>query len=761
MPASSFVRRLSSHMSAARPVRLMAGALLLSAVLGSGAEAAAPQSGAAPQGVAVRGQVLHSVTGEPIVGAKVVIQEDRRQGLSGQDGRFQFDRVRPGTYHLSVEAQGFSARHQEVTVGAAEAIINLLVDPELHFEEVVSVSAEPRDQFNAYQPTSVLTGQDLTRELGGTLASTLAQQPGVSERSFGAAPARPVIRGFDGDRVLILEDGQRMGDLSSQSGDHGLTVNPASATKIEVVRGPATLIYGANAIGGLVNVISDAVPSAAVSGVKGGFTGDLGTNGGQLQGAADLWWGNTTWALHAGGGGQRSGDYSTPEGSVENTKSRSGFGSMGLSWTGARGYVGGSYAYEDTRYGLPYVEEGQVELTPRRSIVNLRGEMRDLNGFFRSVRGSYAGRWYRHEEVVAGEVGTSFANDTHEFEFLGTHRNYGRFSGTIGAWALDRAFSATGDEALSPPVDQTGAAAYLYEEVTFHHATLQFGGRFDHASYTPKSADLPARDFSEFSGSVGLLIQPPAFDHRSSIAVSLARTSRYPALEELYFYGPHPGNFAFEIGNPDLEAEHALGVDVSFRWRSARFSAEATYFRNSIADYIFRNPVEGEGEPHAEDGDDDHGHGDEFPVVEYVAEDSLLQGFELHADMQVTSRIFADFGLDYVRGELVEPGSPLPRIPPFRARASVRYQVGAFNAGGELTGVSSQERVFGEETPTDGYGLLKLFTSYSWPTWRGVSTITARLDNATNTLYRNHLSYVKDYVPERGRTFKLVYAVRF
>ena len=711
-------------------------------------------------GALVKGQVLHSLTGEPVLGAKVIVQEDRRQTLTGPDGRFQFDQVRPGTYHLSVEAQGFSARHQEVTVTAPDTIINLLVDPELHFEEIVSVSAEPRDQFNSYQPTSVLTGQDLTRELGGTLASTLIQQPGVAERSFGAAPARPVVRGLDGDRVLILEDGQRMGDLSSQSGDHGITVNPAAATKIEVVRGPATLIYGANAVGGLVNVISDAVPSAAVSGVKGGFTGDVGTNGGQVQGAADLWWGNTTWALHAAGGGQRNGDYSTPEGTVDNTQARSGFGSVGLAWTGARGYVGANYAYEDTRYGLPYVEDGQVELTPRRSIVNVRGEMKDLGGFFRSIRGSYAGRWYRHEEVVAGEIGTRFANDTHEFEFLGTHRSYGRFSGSLGARALDRSFSAVGDEALSPPVDQQGAAAFLYEEVTFHHATLQLGGRFDQASYTPKSADLPARDFSEFSGSVGVLIQPPAFDHRSSIAVSVARTSRYPALEELYFYGPHPGNFAFEIGNPDLDAEHALGLDVSFRWRSARFSAEATYFRNRIDDYIFRNPVEDEVEPHEEPGGG-HDHQNEFPVVEFVAADSLLQGFELHGDVQVTSNVFADFGFDYVRGDLLEPDAPLPRIPPFRARGSVRYQVGAFNAGAELTGVSAQERVFGEETPTEGYGLLKLFSSYSWPTGRGVSTVTARLDNAANTLYRNHLSYVKDYVPERGRTFKLVYSVRF
>ena len=159
-----------------RRVRLAAAAALVSVLLGGVTAAAGPQKGPASEGAAVKGQVLHSMTGEPIVGAKIIVQEDRRQTLSGQDGRFLFDRVKPGTYHLSVEAQGFSARHQEVHVAAPETIINLLVDPELHFEEVVSVSAEPRDQFNSYQPTSVLTGQDLTRELGGTLAATQTMQ---------------------------------------------------------------------------------------------------------------------------------------------------------------------------------------------------------------------------------------------------------------------------------------------------------------------------------------------------------------------------------------------------------------------------------------------------------------------------------------------------------------------------------------------------------------------------------------------------------
>jgi iron complex outermembrane receptor protein len=716
------------------------------------ASPAASQAGQAPgnvrPGAVVRGTVLHSMTGEPIAGARVVFQESRRETVSGQDGTFRFEAVKPGKYHLFVEAQGFSTKHQEFEIKAPETIANLLIDPELHFSEMVSVSAEPRDQFNALQPTSVLMGQDLTRELGSTLAATLGRQPGVTERSFGAAPARPVVRGLDGDRVLILEDGQRMGDLSSQSGDHGTTVNPSSASRIEVVRGPATLLYGANAIGGLVNVISNAVPSEAISGLKGGFTGNLGSNGGQAQGGADVSWGNRVWALHAAGGGQRSGDYSTPEGTVDNTQSRSGSGSLGVARTGARGYLGANVAYEDTRYGLPFVEEGQVELTPRRTIVNVRGELRDLAGFVKSIRGSFAGRRYKHEEIAAGEVGTRFTNNTNEVEVLAGHRPLGRFSGSVGGWALDRDFSATGSEALSPPVGQRGAAGFVYEEAAFHHTTLQMSGRVDTTRYTPKASTLPARSFTTFSGSAGALYQPRFAEHRSSFGISLASTSRYPALEELYFLGPHPGNFAYEIGNPDLSAERAVGVDASFRWRSSRFSTELTYFRNRVHHYILRNPVAGA----VEEG---------FPVISYVSSDALLQGLELHGDVQVSARIFADYGFDFVRGEIVGTNDALPRMPPFRARGSIRYQKHAFNAGAEVTGAAAQNRVFGTETPTDGYGLLKFFSSYSWQSGKAVNTLTVRLDNATNARYRNHLSYVKDYVPEQGRSFKVVYSVRF
>jgi iron complex outermembrane receptor protein len=720
---------------------------------------------AAAQGTTVSGHLFHSVSLKPVAGATVMVEGTRLETVSAADGSYTISNVPQGTYHLLVAAPGFMPSRSELRVADSAVTLDVAVDPELHYTEVLSVSPDARSQFDSYQPTTVLSGQDLSKQLQGTLGSTLANQPGVAERSFGPGPSRPVIRGLDGDRVLILEDGQRIGDLSSQSGDHGVTVNPAASTRIEVVRGPATLLYGANAIGGLVNVISDAVPTQRFEGLSGGFTLDFGSAAAEAGGAADLRWGNTRWAVHASGSGRRSGDVGTPQGEVANTQSRGGFGSAGAAWTGEHAYFGGSYGYDDTKYGIPFVEEGLIQLTPRRHTFGLRGGANSLSGPFESFRALFGYRQYRHEELVGEEVGTRFENDTADFNIQAKHRPWQRLTGTIGVSLLGRDFSAIGEEALSPPVDERAFAVFLYEELAWPHATVQFGARLNHASFSPQGG-LRARDFTDGSGSVGLLIRPAAANDKLTFALSLARAARNPALEELYFFGPHPGNFAFEIGNANLESERAFGFDASVRWRHRRLSGEVTYFRNSIDDYIFRNPISEEefddrfGHAGEEEEEEEEGHG-EFPIVEFVGADSLLQGVEAHADVELARGLVAELGFDLVRGELRATDRPLPRIPPTRVRGGLRYQTGAFQAGGDVITAAKQDRVFGEETPTDGYTLLKLFAAYSFGSDRVVNTITARLDNATNELYRNHLSLIKDFVPEAGRNFRVVYSVKF
>jgi iron complex outermembrane recepter protein len=730
------------------------------------APAQEPPSAAAQPAATLRGEIRRAGTLQPLSKVTVILEGTSIQTVSDSQGRFALDGVPAGAQHVVFAAPGLMPLRVDVIVaeGVAPPPLEVVLDAEVHYTEVVSVSPEARDLFVSYQPTSVLAGQDLARELEATLGATLERQPGVAERSFGPGPSRPVIRGLDGDRVLILEDGQRVGDLSSQSGDHGVTVNPASAARIEVVRGPATLLYGANAIGGLVNVITEAIPTQPVEGASGGIVTDLGSAAGEVVGATDLSWGNGRWAVRGGAGGRRTGEVGTPLGDVENSQSRAGFGNVAATWFADRAFLGASYGYDDTRYGVPVIEDGEIELTPRRHMVAVRGEVSDMGGFVDGIRANYASRRYRHDELHAGDPETRFENDTDELNVLVRHRPAGRFSGTIGGWVLNRNFLAEGEEALSPPVHERGAALFFYEEVTWPHLTFQFGARVNHTAYRPDE-DLPSRDFTDMSGSVGLLFRPEATGDNVTFAASLARASRRPALEELYFFGTHHGNFAFEIGNPDLRSERALGADLSVRWRMPRATGEITYFRNSIDDFIFRNPISEEEfdlrfghDAHAGPDDD---HEDELPFIEFIAADSLLQGVEAHADIQLAGGLGLELGMDYVRGRLREANQPLPRMPPFRTRVGLHYQRQAFQAGGEVKIVNRQTRVFGEETPTDRYRRVKVFASYAFETAGVLSTITARLDNATDALYRNHLSLIKDFVPEMGRNFKLIYSLRF
>ena len=728
-----------------------------------------PPSAVAGQPADITGQVRQAGSLKPVAGATILVEGSALQATTDKEGRFRVPAVPPGAHHLIIAAPNMMPLRVDVTVGPTPpAPLDVLLDTEVHYTEIVSVSPTARDPFESYQPTSVLAGQELAKELESTLGATLEKQPGVSERSFGPGPSRPVIRGLDGDRVLILEDGQRVGDLSSQSADHGVTVNPASAARIEVVRGPATLLYGANAIGGLVNVINETIPTTPIKELQGAFVADFGSAATDAGTAVDLRLGNGTWALHAGGNARRNSDYDTPIGPVENTHSRSGAGNVAAAWTGVRGFAGASYGYDDTKYGVPLIEEGQVELTPRRHVVSAKAGVSRLTGLVEGVRADYASRRYRHEEVVGGEIGTRFENDTDELNLLVRHRAVGRLSGTIGGWLMNRNFSAIGEEALSPPVGQRGAAFFLYEELTWPHVTFQFGGRVNHAAFDPEEA-LPSRSYTDISGSVGLLVRPQAAQDKLTIAVSLARSARNPALEELYFFGPHPGNFAFEIGNANLNSEKGLGFDLSLRWRSSRVTGEISYFRNSIDDYIFRNPISEEEfdrrfghDTHAdgEEPDGGHGHG-EFGFIEFVGADSVLQGIEGHVDFDLGRGLDLEVGLDYVRGDLQDIDEPLPRIPPFRFRTGLTWQRNAFQAGGEVVVVSDQDRVFGAETATAGYGSGRLFTAYSFGSETVVHTVSARLDNATDELYRNHLSLIKDVVPEMGRNFKLVYSLRF
>lgn len=704
---------------------------------------------------AVTGVVTDALTNEPIPGLLVVLESTSlsRQVRTDAGGRYTVQ-VPPGAYHVVVHANKFLPFHQEVTVAAGSQTVDISLAPELHFSEVTSVSPQGRNQFETFQATNVLGGQELTKSLQGTLGATLENEPGIAVRSFGAGPARPVIRGLDGDRVLIVEDGMRMGDLSSQSGDHGVNLNPAAASSIEVVRGPATLLYGANAIGGLVNVVTNDVPRSPVRKPMGSLTMDAGSGAPGGGAAGDVTVGNGRVALHLAGSGRRAVDVRTPDGTLANSYSRAASAEVGAAYTAEAGFLGASYAWDRTHYGIPFLEEGVTNLDPRRHSVTIRGESRKQIGAFDGIRASFGLRRYRHDERDGDAVATAFANTTTELNLLAHHRRVGRLTGSVGGTVLTRHFDVAGEEALSPEVSQKGGSVYFYEEVAAStHAQLQFGGRVEHAAFAPTTGE-PARSFTNASGSLGMLLMPT---DQTTLAFSLASGARNPALEELYFHGPHPGTNAIENGNPVLRSERSLGFDASLRWRNPVVTGEVTAFVNRISHFVFREFTGG--------FDVDEG----LPETVFTQADARLVGVEAHADVKVGPMAWIEGGLDYVRGTFAGAGTPLPRTPPLRGRAGLRLQRGMFEAGVEASLTARQARVYAVpavsavagETPTDGYGLLKAFTSYSFGSERVLNTVTVRLDNATNARYRNHLNYLKDLTPEMGRNASVVYNVKF
>ena len=513
-----------------------------------------------------------------------------------------------------------------------------------------------------------------------------------------------------------------MGDLSSQSGDHGITdessvgiddrsrARPGHAhLRRQRRRRARQRDFGRGAF------------SARERHEGRCSRGDAGTNGGQAQGAADLWWGNRWWALHASGGGQSERRLldARGHGRQHAGAERLRVGRAVLD-RARRGHLGANYAYEDTRYGLPFVEEGQVELTPRRSIVNVRGEHEGPQRLLRVDSRFVRRPRYQHEEIVAGRsrhgIPERHARIRVPGQLIG---RTGRFSGSIGARALDRSVlcrPATRRSRLRST--SAGWRRSCTRKSPSHHATLQLGGRFDHASYTPKSDALPSRDFFGVLGVGGpASFKPPVFgspvEHRCQLRADVPLSgARRAVLLRSASRQLRVRDRRSRTWTPSMPSASTL----SFRWRSSRFSARrrtsaTASATTSSAIRLKANPEEG------------------FPVVEFVAATACSRAPNCTA-MCSWPEDLRRFRLDYVRGDAARPRRAAAANPLFRARGSVRYQVARSMSGGEATGVSAQDRVFGDDTRLTATVSSSCSRRTRGQTGKGVSTMTARLDNA-------------------------------
>ncbi len=660
--------------------------------------------------------------------------------------------------------------------------------------ENVVVSAAPfeRDQARLAAATSVLAGEALSLSLQHTLGDTLGTLPGISATGFGPGASRPVIRGLEGDRIRVLSNSLGTVDASVISPDHAVAIDPLLVERVEVIRGPAALLYGGNAIGGVVNVLDhrihhrtlDAPFSARVESRLG--TADDGwSNAAVLEGAV----GAVSW--HLDGYSRETEDVEIPghafssrmlaeameerlehgepldfaHGFLPNSATRTDGGAAGLSYAGGRGFVGLSYSGHNTLYGIPpgahahgeehdehtdgaeddhgdnpEGEEGvRIDLRQRR--VDLQGELTDpLPGFAKAKLKVGLVR-YRHLELEGDEIGTTFQNRGYDSRLELVQERRGSWEGAVGAQLGRSRFAAAGEEAFLPSSTTRDLGLFTFQELGAGSLTYQAGARLDRRNVqVDDAAGTRVRD-NAFSVSGGAIWEiSPVW----SLAGTLARNERAPNVQERFADGPHAGTGTYEIGDAGLRNERSLSAEAVLRRRAGRVTGELTVFTHQFDGYIFPEAT----------GEEDAEHG--LPVHRHVQRDTRFSGLELETivHLHASTRHTLDLRLtgDLVRARQRDGGPSLPRITPRRGSVGVEYRSGGFHAGVSLLGVERARHLAPDETPTPGYVWWNAHGGYSFRAGRAEVRLFVRGENLSDETARNHVSFLKDIAPLPGRS---------
>lgn len=702
----------------------------------------------------LRGTVTLGDSGKPIHNVLITVLQLKRTVGTDEQGNYEFPNLPLGRYDVLAHLDRVPDIVQSIDVSAGgTTTLNFQVQLS-GLQEQVTVTATGTEQpvSSSIQSVEVIGSVDLAKKSPVSLGEALDGELGISKRSFGPGTARPVIRGFDGDRVLVLQDGNRIGGLGFESGDHAEPIAVLTVERIEIVKGPATLLYGSNAIGGVVNAVSG--HDSAHKGFNGYLTGVGSTNGGQAGGSAGVEYGTDKWLFWANGGGQRSGDYTTPIGHVPNSFSRERNVSAGFGYYPTKWFFRFNYSFDKRRYGIPFdpneVDPEVVFLNPRRHSFELKGGFRDGSSFLEA--GTFSGQYndYTHSEInsLTNEVGTAFKNKTYLFQGIFDQKKQGKLSGRFGFWGSHRDFAALGDEALAPPTKQNALAIFVLETLNFEQVSLQFGARLENNRYapteTPQRGLLPGRSFTGLSGALGIRV--PIWTGGALVA-NFSHSYRAPSLDELYNNGPHPGNLAFEIGDANLKRERGDGFDFGLRHSSNRIRFEANGFYYHIQDFVFLAPT--------------GAMQDDLIVAEYRQGTTRYAGTEARLDAQLHPAVWLSVGADYVNAELTSSRTPLPRIPPFRVRTGLEIRYKGLLLNPEVVMAQAQNRLFPNETRTAGHTVFGFSGSYLIAQQHAAHIISFNAFNLGDRLYRNHLSFIKEFAPEMGRGLRVTYTFRF
>ena len=658
-----------------------------------------------------------------------------------------------------------------------------------HEIDQIIVTATPlsRTVEQLAQPTTVLYGDELTKKQSTSIGETLSQELGLSSTYFGPVSSRPVIRGQYGERVRVLTNGLDSLDASALSEDHQTTVEGLLAERIEIVRGPATLLYGSGAAGGLVNVVDSRIAEVPL---EESFTGGLALNGdtavGKRDGAARAQFGTENLVFSADFFTRSTDNIEIPGfaessilraleeeegedeheedeayGTVENTDSKTSAGALGVSLVGDRGFLGISFSGFDSEYGIPghhheeehdedeeeehEDEEADVRIDLDQKRVDAKGEYNVDGEILTSIRFLAAMNEYEHTEFEGAEVGTFFDVKGTDARVEFQHAPLGAFEGAFGLQYKRIDFDAIGDEAFVPASDTKRTSLFLFEEMKLGESVvLQGSARLEDQSI--KGMAL-AEEYSEsaFGASLGTVWR--ATD-TFRVSANLALTERHPNSTELYADGPHVAAQRYErgsitLGDGVLEKEQSTNFDLTLHGDSGRLEWSITGFMNSVSDYILLRPTDEEI--------------DEFQVYDYDQTDVEFTGIEAEALIELldsnSSHLHLRLFADYVDATEDASGENLPRIPPGRLGLGIHGGWGQLDSSLDATFAADQDDVADNELPTEGYTLLNLSVGYTFD--NPDVYVFLKGTNLLDEDIRQHTSPLKDLVPLPGRSIHL------
>lgn len=631
----------------------------------------------------------------------------------------------------------------------------------------VSVTGNPLgvDSDELVTPVTTLNGRELSLKRESTLGDTLDGTPGVSATHFGPNASRPVIRGLDAERVRIMQNGTGVLDASSLSFDHAVTVDPIIVEQVDVVRGPAALLYGGSAVGGVVNATDNRIPTEQLNGITGRTEARVGGPDSQnnIAGVVDA--GNGLLAIHADLYSRKTSDLDIPgyavskrkseadgtpridKGTLINSSSDGDGGALGASLTFDHGYIGASYSGFNSNYGT--VAEPDVRIDMQSQRFDIASEFHDLDkmGFgslINRVKFRLSHTDYEHQELENGTVGTTFKNHGVEGLFEVGHTpivtGVGNINGVAGLQFQNTTFEALGDEAFVPSSNTQSQALYIYEEMPLQYVPklkLSFGARAEHttvdSSANPNFGAGQDHGFNPVSYALGGIY---TLTPNWSLASNLSHNERAPSYFELYANGAHVATGQFEVGDSNFDVERSNGIDAQLRWKDGRnsFSVGTYYTRfNSFIGLL-------------ETGTFNAG----LPVAQFSAFAADFKGLEAEGKFNVANNLDLTLRGDYVHATNSDNGDPLPRIAPLRLGAGLHYQKASFGARVDVLHAFNQSRTAPNELATDGYTDVSALVSYKLPTKLNIE-LFAKANNLLNEEIREHASFLKDIAPQGAR----------